>query len=82
MAKTYFGHPRRGVRVKTRLRAIAKLTFGISLGVASNLIPTRKTEIFWEPQKGTVHPPPGGSVQKTHQAFYLSDLIRVNQGST
>ncbi len=79
MAKTYFSHPRRGVRVwvKIRLRAIAKSTFEISLGATPNLIPTWKTEIFWETQKSIIRLPPRVAIQETHQAHYLSDPIKV-----
>jgi len=74
MVKKYFGHPRRGVRlsVKIRLKTVAKSTSEISLEVTPNLIPTRKTEIFWESQKGTIGPRPfqnRGVVPKTHQAL-------------
>jgi len=82
MMEKYFGHPCGGVRmwVKIQWRTVAKSTFGISLEITSNLIPTRKIEIFWELQKGIILPVPfsnRGDVPKTHQAYYLIDLIRV-----
>ncbi len=60
MVKKYFGHPREEVRlsVTIRLRTVAKSTSEISLEVTPNLIPTRKTEIFWGSQKDTIGPPP------------------------
>jgi hypothetical protein len=56
------------------------IIYEISLGVTPNLISTRKTEIFCGTQKCIVHPTPfqnKDGVPKTHQVYYLSDIIRV-----
>jgi hypothetical protein len=46
---------------KIRLRAIAKLPFGILLGIVPNLISTQKTETLWGAQKSIIylHPTSG-----------------------
>lgn len=76
--KTYFDHPCRGVqvRIRIRLKAITKSTFGVSLEVTPKLISTRKTEIFWGSQIDILYPL-RGDVPKIHQVYYLSDLIRI-----
>ncbi len=62
---------------KSRLRAIAKLPFGILLAVASNLISTQKTETLWEAQKSVIYLHPRSGILETHQAYYMSGPIKV-----
>jgi hypothetical protein len=57
---------------KIGLRAIAKLPFGILLGVAPNLISTQKTETLWGAQKGIIYLLPTSDTPETHQAYYMS----------
>jgi hypothetical protein len=65
------------VRVKIRLRAIAKSAIGILLAVTPNSIPTQKTEIFWGVQTSIIYLPPRGGIPETHQIYYLSGSITV-----
>ncbi len=62
---------------KSRLRAIAKLPFGILLAVAPNLDSTQKTETLWGAQKSVIYIYPRSSILETHQAYYMSGSIEA-----
>ncbi len=60
-----------------RLRAIAKLSFGILLAVAPNLISTQKAETIKGGQKNVIYLHPRSGILETHQAYYMSGPIKV-----
>jgi hypothetical protein len=62
---------------KSRLRAIAKLPFGILLAVAPNLISTQKIETLWGAQKSVIYLHPRNGILETYQAYYMSGPIKV-----